>query len=66
MKVGDLVIWIGPKGIPDEWYGDLGIVVRVKEDCWDLLYNVRWSDGTLGKRLYEEELMVINNDVPER
>ena len=63
MKVGDLVMWIGAKGLPDEYHGDLGVIVSVTEDCWDLFYDIQWSDGILGKRLRKEEIMAINDEI---
>jgi hypothetical protein len=66
MQIGDLVMWIGGNGIPDEWHGDLGLVVSVVEEYRTFFYDVQWYDGTLGKRLRKEEIMVINNEVSER
>ena len=65
MKVGDLVMWIGANGIPDEWQGDLGIVVSVEEEYKTFFYDIQWFDGTLGKRLREQEIMAVNDEVPK-
>tara|TARA_A100001011_G_C13944763_1_gene688663 strand:+ start:266 stop:469 length:204 start_codon:yes stop_codon:yes gene_type:complete len=58
MKVGDLVRWIGfPGASPPDGRSDVvgvGIIVKVRRIGLEDRYDVSWSDGSLGTRVYAQ------------
>ena len=65
MKPGDLVKWIGFPGAtvkPEEKYGIIISKMYMHNPGNTDRINVLWGGGTIGKRLYQETVEVVNDD----
>ena len=58
MQVGDLVMWLGK----DEWHGMIGVITKIRNNVKVMYYDVLWGDGTQAKKLYEDEIMAVEDE----
>ena len=68
MKLGDLVRWIGfPGASPnfDEKHAEaigVGLIVKVRQIGGSDRFDVVWSDGSLGTRIYPQCLELLDEN----